>query len=98
MPNIEIHGLKHYERLAADIQKQIFEVTKELPFAKDIVVTIVWDDCRDRDQAARPFLRIIDTPGGRLLKLVLHLQTKLDVDMEVLEIQNFYEGNFVVPF
>jgi len=79
MPNIEIHGLKPH--VAERIRTQIFETTKGLAFARDIVVTIVPDECVDRNDKPKPFLRIISYRPRRTEQLVERLRP-LGMDME----------------
>lgn len=95
MPNVEIHGLKDYEGLQTSTRKKIFEVTQRLPFANEIVVTIVSDECRNRRLAAQPFLRVI-CDESEMQELIEHLKI-LNMDTEILLVKDFIPGKSLVP-
>jgi hypothetical protein len=63
------------------LRKQIFEATEGLAFARDIVVTIVPDECVDRNDKSKPFLRIIGYLPRRMDQLIPCL-VALRMDME----------------
>ncbi len=79
MINIEIHGVKG----PADVAEEIFEITKDLPYSKEIVCTGVPSFCIDRNLVQQPFLRIRILASNQIDALVKRLKALGKYNIEV---------------
>ena len=82
MPNIEIHGFGEWTN---GITRKVFEATKDLSFANEIVCTKGGSFCIDRKGENKSFLRIVSSSSdhiGSILECIKPLGC--DIEVEVL--------------
>ncbi len=87
MPNIEIHGAKDAPIGAEKLRDEIFQRTQNLPFAKEIWVTVIQNNCKDRYGEEQSFLRIV-AKDDKIPPLVAALRF-LSMNIEIIKLSKF---------
>lgn len=95
MPNIEIHGYPHkngeMSTEANSLSDEIIELTSDLPFKEQMVITVYGTHCFDRKKDSQPFIRILSSDPDHILPLV-EVLIPLGVDIETANLTGFYLG------
>ena len=79
MPNVEIHGLGW--RDANALYDKVFELFKNKPYVKEMVVTIV----RDRNRNSKPFFRLVNSCQEHSEEIICALETLMDTEHQELK-------------
>ena len=96
MPNIEVYGFvaPHLDNIASElaktraIQQKIYEHIEELPWADEVVVTIIDSASVDKKFNNFPFFRICSTDMEEINTLISKLEP-IGYDMEWLLLTGF---------
>lgn len=94
MPNIEIHGFGSWETgMVSNKERARFirdVIIRDVPeLAKDVVLDVYPDECRDLEGRLQPFLRICSSDPTHFELLVTAL-SPLKMDMELVLLPGFY--------
>lgn len=86
MPNIEIHGLPREE--AEELRDKVFDLFKDKPYARDMVVTIYPTIIRDIFNTNQPFIRLVSTDQSYIQEILGWLPS-LGLDIEHVRLEAF---------
>jgi len=88
MPNIEIHGQFRNLNTPAVLERNIFNLFSDRPYAKEMVVTFCNDHVHDMHGNEQPFLRLANSCQEHTEEILERLET-LDIDIEHLRLEKF---------